>query len=158
MWSPAPSADGLNNTDTSTLDPGSTVTCTRHMSHRNIYHPTALHHYRGIPRPFPPPVFDHLKYVKTEGGNGLHGNKVRKTLMLNFVTVSPMYLSLREPSDNKVLSVGAPAGEDHRMVQGVAQAEELVTGPIERVRELQADMTSSLTGSCQTGCHVHAGG
>ena len=42
-----------------------------------------------------------------------------------------MYLSLRESSDNKVLSVGALAGEDHRMVEGVAQAEELVTGPIE---------------------------
>ena len=39
------------------------------------------------------------------------------------------YLSLRESSDSKVSGVGALAGEGHRMVQGVAQMQELLTCP-----------------------------
>ena len=39
------------------------------------------------------------------------------------------YLSLRESSDSKVSGVGALAGEGHRMVQRVAQMQELLTCP-----------------------------
>jgi len=39
-----------------------------------------------------------------------------------------LHLSLGESSDSKVPSVGALAGEGHRIVEGVAQAEKLVTG------------------------------
>lgn len=45
------------------------------------------------------------------------------------VKVLQAYLSLGESSDSKVSGVGALAEEGHRMVQGVAQMQELLTCP-----------------------------